>query len=480
MPPSHQRPNVLLFMVDQQRYDACGCFGSSVCRTPNLDRLAGEGMRFTNAYATVPLCSPTRAAFWSGLWPNHNGILINTHWNNPASPEMAKISDEIPLLSEIFSGAGYQTAHFGKWHVGPDSEMARRGFDHVVTGMDFYKDLRARDVRIERQDLITRNYIRQDYPFAGITSAEGEDFLETWLCRRAGEWLRDSTDSDQPFFCCVSTPGPHPGYIVPAPIAALYEPAEIALWPNLADDLADKPAVHRLFRDVITQSGTLTPDEWRTCIARYYAFVTLIDAELGRLVNLIDELGAADDTLVLFVSDHGDLNGAHGLWDKGPMMYEEQLHIPLVARWPGVVPAGQSCEAMVSFIDLMPTLAEAAELSLPKPVDGRSLMPFLNGQTVPDWPDDVYVQYFGEGISLYSIRAVRSRRYKYVYYPFDRDELYDETADPWELHNLAQEPSAAPILAEMRERMARWMARAGDVMLDWNVDVTSQGTSWKR
>jgi arylsulfatase A-like enzyme len=200
--------------------------------------------------------------------------------------------------------------------------------------------------------------------------------------------------------------------------------------------------------------------------------VTLIDAELGRLVNLIDELDIADDTLVLFVSDHGDLNGAHGLWDKGPMMYEELLHIPLVVRWPGVVPAGQSCDAMVSFIDLMPTLAEAAELPLPKPVDGRSLMPFLKGQTIPDWPDDVYVQYHGEGISLYSIRAVRSRRYKYVYYPFDRDELYDEVVDPWEMHNLAHEPSAAPILEEMRERMARWMTRVGDVMLDWNVDVT--------
>jgi len=470
--------NVLILMVDQQRYDACGCYGSRICQTPTLNRLAEEGMRFTHAYTSVPLCSPTRATFWTGRWSNHHGILINTHWKNPPSEAMGRLDDGIPILPEIFKEAGYRTAYFGKWHVGPDSEMARRGFDRVATVSEFREYLKRSGTRIEVRDLVTRDYIIKGYPFAGITSAEDEDFLEVWLCRRAEEWLRASAGADQPFFCCVSTPGPHPGYIVPAGYAARYDPAQIPLWPSYEDNLADKPAVHRLFRDVITQSGTLTPDEWRTCIARYYAFITLIDEEFGRLVDLLDDLGVAENTIVMFVSDHGDLIGSHRLWDKGPMIYEDQIHIPLVLRWPGVIPAGQACDAMVSLIDVMPTLVEAAGLSLPQPVDGRSLMPFLRGETVADWPDDVYVQYSGEGISLYSIRAVRSRRYKYVYYPFDLDELYDEEADPWEMHNLANEPEAAPILAEMRARMAHWMEQVGDVMLEWNVEVTPKRKRW--
>ena len=467
-----QQLNVLIFMVDQQRYDSCGCYGSQVCRTPSLNRLAEEGMRFTSAYTTVPRCSPTRATFWSGLRPNRNGIVINTHWQDSFSEDMKRLDDNIPILSEIFKAAGYRTAHFGKWHVGPDDEMGRRGFDHVATRDEFHARRRASGKQFEVRDLILRDYIVKDYPFAGVTSAEGEDFLETWFCRRAEEWLRAHARSDQPFFCCVSQYGPHPGYVVPESKAALYDPAAMTIWPNYEDDLADKPSVHRLFRDDLAQSGTLTPDEWRVCIARYYSFVTLIDAEFGRLLDLLDELGVAENTLVLFVSDHGDLIGAHKLWDKGPMMYEEQVHIPLVVRWPGVVGAGEACDAMVTLIDVMPTLVEAAGLSLPCSVDGYSLMGFLRDETVAGWPDDVYIQYNGEGIALYSIRAVRSRRYKYVYYPYDRDELYDEEADPWEMHNLVDDPAAAPILAEMRVRMADWMARVGEPMLQWNVDVT--------
>jgi arylsulfatase A-like enzyme len=265
--------------------------------------------------------------------------------------------------------------------------------------------------------------------------------------------------------------------VVPQRYADLYAPADMPLWPNVRDDLAGKPAIHRLFRDKITQAGSLSDDEWRVCIARYYAFCTLIDEQFGRLITLLDELGVTEDTLALFVTDHGDLIGAHRLFDKGPMMYDEQLHIPLIVRWPGMVAANSECDAMTTWLDLMPTLVEASGLSLPKPVDGRSLLPMLQGQQTPgDWPDDVFCQYSGEGIALYSVRGVRSRQYKYVYYPLDTDELYDLDADPWEMQNLIDEPNAASILAEMRERLGRWMQKSDDVLYNWNVDVTPMGS----
>ena len=260
--------------------------------------------------------------------------------------------------------------------------------------------------------------------------------------------------------------------IVPERYAALYDPKAMPLWPNAADDLADKPSPHRLYRDEITHSGTLTDDEWRTCIARYYAFCTLIDEQLGRMLALLEELGVAEDTLLLFVSDHGDLIGAHRLWDKGPMLYEEQLHIPCVARLPGRIPSGTQCDAFVSLLDLMPTLAEGLGLSLPQPVDGRSIWPQLCGAPQPpDWPDDAYVQYHGEGISLYSIRALRTERHKYVYYPFDRDELYDLHNDPWEMRNLINDPASQLTLADMRQRLLRRMEQADDVLREWNADL---------
>ena len=462
--------NVLIFMTDQWRYDACGCYGSTVCRTPNVDRLAASGVRFTNAYTTTPHCSPARASFWTGLWTNHHGVLINTHWRSPVVK--GKVDDDVPMLSQLFKAAGYRTAHFGKWHVGPNREMSRVGFDYVVNGGDYRQHVQASAVKIKVRDKIVRPYILQNYTFAGITTAEGDLFYETWLGRRAEGWVRAQVSAGEPFFCCVSMPGPHPPYVVPESYATLYDPAQISVWPNTHDELVDKPAVHRLYSENVTSGATLSDDEWRTCIARYYSFIALIDDGLGRMLDLLNELGVADNTLIVFCSDHGDLIGAHRLWDKGPFMYEEQIHVPLVVRWPGVTPGGQACDAMVSWFDLMPTLAEAAGLNLPRPVDARSLVPLLRGEAVADWPDDVYLQYHGEAICLYSIRAVRSRRYKYVYYPFDRDELYDLETDRWEMRNLAQDPGAAPILAEMKERMACWMRRTEDVLLDWNRDLT--------
>ena len=301
--------------------------------------------------------------------------------------------------------------------------MTRVGFDVVCGGADRRQFVQTSGVQIEVRDRIARPYIVENYTFAGVTDAENDLFYETWLSRQAENWVRTQASAGQPFFCCVSTPGPHPGYVVPGSYAALYDPARMAVWPNSHDELADKPGVQKLFSDIVTAGATLSDDEWRTCIARYYSFIALIDDALGRMLDLLDEMGIADNTLVLFCSDHGDLIGLTRLWDKGPFMYDEQIHVPLVARWAGVTRAGQSCDAMVSWFDVMPTLVEAAGLQLPQPIDARSLVPFLQGKSPDGWPDDIFVQYHGEGICLYSIRAVRSRRFKYVYHPFDRDEL---------------------------------------------------------
>ena len=460
-------------MVDQWRYDAAGHQGNPILRTPNLDRLASEGVRLTRAFTTVPLCTPTRASLWSGLLPTHHGVLINTHWRSPApAPQNGRLPEGTPTLGTVLRDTGYATAYFGKWHVGPDSDLPRCGFDYQPPPGAFQQRLRERGVRREVRDPITRDYIVKDYLFAGVSSLDGDDVYETWLCTQVERWLRER-EVDTPFACVLSLPGPHPGYVVPERYARLYDPADMPLWPNTHDDLAAKPSPHRLYRDTVTHSGTVTDDEWRTCIARYYAFCTLIDEQLGRMLAVLEELGVDRNTLVLFVTDHGDLIGAHGLWDKGPFLYEEQIHIPCVARLPGVLPAGGRCDSFAMLHDLMPTLLEGLGQSPPAPVDGRSLWGQLRGEPAPqDWPDDAYVQYHGEGIALYSIRALRTERYKYVYYPFDEDELYDLESDPWELRNLAHDPNWQTVLREMRARLVQRMRDADDVLHEWNVGLT--------
>jgi arylsulfatase A-like enzyme len=488
VPPT--APNLLVFMVDQWRYDATGHAGNDVVQTPHLDRLAAEGVRLTRAFTTVPLCTPARASLWSGLWPTHHGMLINSHWRAPApAPANARLPEDTPTLGTVLRDAGYATAYFGKWHVGPDSDLERCGFDHHPAPDAFRAHLAARGRRREVRDAISRDYIFKDYLFAGISNLDGDDFYEIWLCSQAESWLRaharsrgpDASDpggaagrpGGQPFACVVSLPGPHPGYVVPERYAARYDPRAMPLWPNTADDLADKPAPQRLYRDTITGSGSLSDDEWRVCIARYYAFCTLIDDQLGRLLGTLRALGVERDTVVLFVTDHGDLIGAHRLWDKGPFLYEEQIHIPCIARFPGVLPAGTRCEAFAALHDLMPTLVEGLGQRLSRPVDGRSLWRQLRGEPAPpDWPDDAYVQYHGEGIGLYSIRALRTAGHKYVYYPFDRDELYDLRADPWECRNLAADPGSGALLADLRARLVRRMGEADDVLAEWNNGLT--------
>jgi arylsulfatase A-like enzyme len=476
-------PNLLVFMVDQWRYDAAGHAGNRIVRTPHLDRLAAEGVRLTRAFTTAPLCTPARASLWSGLLPTHHGMLINSHWRAPApSPANARLPAGTPTLGTVLRDAGYATAYFGKWHVGPDDDLGRCGFDHRPPPDAFRRRLSDRGVRREVRRAIARDYIVRDYLFAGITNVDGDDFYEIWLCSQAGDWIArhvreqrsaPPAGAGRPFACVVSLPGPHPGYVVPERYAARYDPAAMPLWPNAADDLADKPAPQRLFRDRITHSGSLSDDEWRTCIARYYAFCTLIDDQLGRLLAALRSLGVERDTLVLFVTDHGDPLGAHRLWDKGPFLYEEQIHIPCVARLPGVLPAAAACDAFAALHDLMPTLVEGLGLTLPRPVDGRSLWPLLRGAPPPaDWPDDAYVQYHGEAFGLYSIRALRTARHKYVYYPFDRDELYDLDADPGECRNLAADPAAGATLAELRARLVRRMAAADDALAEWNDSLT--------
>ncbi|MBI3971992.1 MAG: sulfatase-like hydrolase/transferase [Chloroflexi bacterium] len=474
------RPNVLVLMVDQQRADSLGCyggFGAQVCRTPRLDRLAAEGVRFERAYTPSPLCSPARASLLTGLWPTHHGMIFNSVGREGDFRQRARLPDDMPVLGRLFQDAGYRTAYFGKWHVGTDDDIRRLGFAEGPRSTES----RAPEIPSMRNypllDPVQRRWLQNPTVYSAVTTADGEAHREIWICRRAQDWLRRhaAEHPDEPFFCFVSTPGPHWPCVVPERYAALYDWRTVPLPGNLDDTLEGKPAAHRVYRDEAGESFSLTEDEWRKCLARYYAFVTLIDDHFGQTLDVLEELGVAGDTVVVYVSDHGDIMGAHRLFDKGPFMYEETVRIPLIMRWPGRMPVGRVIDRFASTIDVMPMLLEAVGLSAPENpyapgrLDGHSLWSLIQGETPADWPDDAYSQFHGHGASrgLYDVRMLRTERHKFVYYPHDIDELYDEQDDPWELRNLALEPEWQPLREELQERLVRRMHEADDPLWHW-------------
>jgi arylsulfatase A-like enzyme len=479
------RPNVLVLMVDQQRRDTLGCyggFGSRVCRTPRLDGLAGGGVRFDRAYTAAPLCSPARASLQTGQWPTHHGLLFNSGSQDLEVFRSGRIPEGAPALGRALRDAGYHTAYFGKWHAGPEEDLGRLGYDDGPRQADAGAAAVPAVGRYPMTDPVVRRWARGPTVYSAVTTADGDAFREIWYCRRAQEWLRRHAAGrpDRPFLCFLSVPGPHWPCVVPERYAALYDWRTVPLPGNLDDPLTEKPAAHRVYRDEAGESGTLSDDEWRKCLARYYAFVSLIDDHFGQTLDVLEETGQARDTLVVYLADHGDIMGAHRLFDKGPFMYEETVAIPLLMRWPAGIAPGQAAGQFVSTVDVLPTLLQAVGLAAPAGVDGRSLWPLLRGGAggpsgrtprgaPPDWPDDAYSQFFGhgEGRGLYDVRMLRTERYKLVYYPHDVDELYDEREDPWELRNLALEPAWQPLREELQARLERRMAAAGDPLRHW-------------
>jgi len=463
------RPNILFIMTDQQRFDAASCCGAEICRTPNIDALARGGVNFIKHYSCVGICSPARASLLTGLWAHNHRMLNNTHERDAVCPQLR---DEVPAISEALARVGYRCGYVGKWHIGSPAKAAERGFADTdyIQGRGFAEYLRAAGFREEVTDPVGRVRRDKDQPWAAITNARGEQIYSTFLASRTIQLLeRYKREGAQPFFLVCSFPGPHYPCCVPPQWAEKYDPEAIPPWGNFEETFEGKPRSH--WRYAVLRSGFDVPWEtWRIYVARYFALVSLIDAETGRILEALEDLDLASDTLVVFTTDHGDMAGSHKMFNKGAYMYEELYRVPLVMRWPGVGQSGVVCDAYVSAIDVPATLLDAARAKPLGPLDGRSLIPWLKGEA-PDWPDSIYSQFHGDEYSLCSLRMVRNDKWKYVYYPDGLDELYDMRADPFELRNLAQDPDYGGPLRQMKDLLAQWMEQVKDPLLRWNFDL---------
>ncbi len=445
-------PNILMIVTDQQRRDTIGAYGSPICTTPNLDRLAANGMTFDYAFTPCGLCTPVRSSILTGVYPHTHEVLTN----NKLHPVRTELEPEQDVLTKGLKDQGYRLGYVGKWHVNSEKTPVDFGFEEYVSLNDYLVYRQELGVPLAPE---SKNYI---VPTSGVDPVSVDQCRQAFLADNAMRLITEySADEHNPFFLRLDFHGPHAPNVIPEPFASMYNPADIPPHPNFDDPLTNKPAVQRIKRQ---HWGTEDKpwSEWQQLLAHYFGEISLIDAQIGRVLDTLDSVGVADNTLVIFFSDHGDTIGAHKIWNKDYTMYDEIYRVPFIARWPGVTMPGSRCDTYIQHgIDLLPTVFDAIGLAPPDNIHGQSIAPLLKGEQQTRLRE-AYCEFHGCHMGLYTLRMLQTDRYKFIFHTNDIDEMYDHELDPHELTNVAQKPEYDSVLKELKLRMVDWMARTGD------------------
>lgn len=452
------KPNIIVFMTDQQ--NASTIKADSIAKTPNLDEFIKKSTYFTDSYCPSPHCCPCRATFFSGLYPSQHGVWNNVEVDNALS---RGLYDGLTLFPEVLRDGGYNTYFSGKWHVSALEGPGDRGFNKVA------REVISNFGRIKNPNVPTRcewnlidskperankgnekkepgRIIKEGYPSFYTFGTDENPFGDTTTvdvaCKEINEYKED-----KPLFMYVGTTGPHDPYFPPQEFIDMYDINDIKLPENFKDDMMDKPALYRRTKD----QYDLSEQEHKQAILNYLAFVTYEDYLFGKLLKCINDKGIADNTIIIYLTDHGDYMGAHGLWAKGLPCFKEAYNICAVVGGAGIA-KGKTVDSLVSLADFAPTIIELAGLENPVKMTGKSLVGFLHNDDPKDWRTEMFTQ--TNGNEVYGIqRAVWNKKWKYVYDSFDYDELYDLEKDPLELHNVAKCAKNKAVIRDMCKKM---------------------------
>ncbi len=466
--------NILFLFVDQQRQGSLGCYGDPVVETPNIDRLARTGIRFENAFTPTPLCSPARMALQTGLWPHNTRVMFNTG-RGGKSGGVDDPDPPVPFLGDHLSRRNWNLANVGKWHVGSErNKPSAHGYEGVYytdyglpSGLyspphehyfDYLKGLGLDGFRLltEKRDPTGRKL------YAGRQAGPPEASIPHYLAGMTADYIEKYSRDDRPFYVSCNFWGPHEPYCIPEPYFSMYRDADVEIWPSFDCDLSDKPDAIRRYGDY-WRTGWFTEAALRDLIREYYGYITLIDEQIGRILDALERSGELERTLIVYSADHGSTAGAYRMWAKGFGMYDCMTRIPLVVSHPSIRP-GVS-EAFVTLLDLMPTFLDLAGGRRPERGDGRSLMPVLDGSAAAVRDDHIVTETFGHVVPFWQ-RMVRTPGTKFIFNPTDVDEFYDIGADPHETRNLIGTVDRRT-LARHGEILLEWMKETGDDMLFW-------------
>jgi len=463
--PTSKRPNILYIMSDDHAAHAISAYGSRINRTPNIDRLARQGMRLDRCFAVNSICTPSRACILTGKYSHINGV-----------PVFNRFDGAQPTVAKYLQAAGYHTGMIGKWHLGSDPT----GFDHwcILPGQGVYHNpaFLTPDGRVVKNGYVS-----------DIVTDLSLDFLK-------------NRPKDKPFFLMCHHKAPHRNWEPDARHAKMYDDLEIPEPPTLRDDYATRtdaareatmtvandltrrdlkltppqgltaPDLQRWYAaepaevtiDVDGQKKTLTGDallkwKYQRYIKDYLRCVASVDDNVGRLLDYLDKEGLADNTIVIYTSDQGFFLGDHGLYDKR-FFYEESPRMPFLVRWPGVIQPGSATDALAINADFAPTFLAAAGLDVPGDMQGVSLLPIWRGERPAGWRHSFYYRYYHDP-GHHDTRAhyaVRTDTHKLIHYwKKDQWECYDLVKDPKELCNIFLDPAAQPVVARLKEELVR-------------------------
>lgn len=470
---SVDKPNILWICTDQQRYDTIGALGNPYVSTPNIDSLVADGVAFTHAYCQSPICTPSRSSFLTGMYPSATHVNGN---GNDYYPET------YPLITRTLADIGYDCGLIGKLHL---ASAYGRIEPRANDGYRYWQYSHApRDDWIEGHDYA--DWVRsKGYILGELTKKpEGvpaELHQTTWCAEKTIDFIREKRDG--PWLASVNIYDPHPPFNPPQSYREQFNPDEIPDPLFKESDLEQQDQLSK----IDFQSNVRTPDELdirnpiipqspgsktnseligrrdaKTLIAAYYAMIKLIDDQLGRILNELDEVGQRENTVIIFTSDHGEMLGDHGLIQKGCRFYEGLVRVPLIFSCPGLFECGLQTDALVELVDKVPTLFECAGLPVPVEMHGRSLLPILKGHSdVNHHRDYVRCEYY-DALDMrdHSYATMyRDKRYKLVvYHGHGEGELYDLVDDPDEFNNLWHTP-------KMQETKLDLLKRSFDVSM---------------
>jgi arylsulfatase A-like enzyme len=429
-----RQPNVLFILPDEWRAQALGCMGNVDVQTPHLDRLASEGTLFRNTLANTPVCCPARANILTGTYANRNGMVAND----------LRFKKDVSTVADLFGKAGYKTGYIGKWHL--DGGPRYPGF--VPPGP------RRHGFQYWAANECNHNYFYNWYFRDENVPIVSELYEPEFWTNLAIDFLHES--HDRPFFLMLAPGAPHDPYLAPEEYMNRYNPAKLTMRPNWVE------GVH--------ESG-------RKDVAAYYASITAIDDQIGRLLRVLQELGLDENTIVLFSSDHGNMLGSQGAQLKRKP-WEESIRVPGIVRCPKTIPAGRVIDTLFSHVDFAPTLLSLCGLPIPKQMQGSDLSEVVLGKSTTG-PASAYFQifgpYHGDGTE-FAWRAIRTERYLYARTETGPWLLYDLEKDPYEMRNLVNDDGSGSILRELDAKLLENLKQVGDAWsFDWTGAVEEGG-----
>ncbi len=461
---NQERPNIIFIFMDDHASHAISAYGSKINQTPNIDRIANEGMRFDNCFCTNSICAPSRAVILTGKHSHLNGVIDNRK----------RFDGSQTTFPKLLQKAGYQTAMIGKWHLKSDP-----------TGFDFWKVLIGQG----------------PYYNPPLKTPEGVEkhtgYTTDILTDVTLDWLKTKRDKNKPFMLMYQHKAPHRNWQPGPDHLTMYDDKTIPEPATLFDDYSNRTSAtntqkmtianHMNKRDLkLVPPGNLTEEQlekWNAAydpknekfeeanlsgdelvrwkyqryIKDYLRCIASVDDNVGRLLDYLDETGLAENTVVIYSSDQGFYLGDHGWFDKR-WMYEESLRMPFMVRWPGVIEPGSTNDDLVQNLDFAETFLDIAGSNIPKEMQGQSLVPLMKGQTPGEWRDSIYYHYY-EFPGAHSVRrhyGVRTKRYKLIYYyNIDEWELFDLQRDPEELNSVYDNPTYEPVIKRLKKELKR-------------------------